>query len=378
MRLNVAGAEKDENLGIIRKTVKIGDTSLITPSKSTKCLNSIEYAKESKRINEITKSVKEETITNFHEGEEHSQNFVKGTKKYHLDDCLNLTIVNLQTPKLPSTELTKTLADVIYSASDKVVCLPTVKSRSYLIQSVTPGGNSKLTIKDESFQRYIDFQKIVIDEIKNSNSKAILGMVPFVAPKYAIKLIDMYFDNEVFSFVIDANTSNMLNKEPHLRRLLGHIGDKAKEAGSSISNTYLHAINVGVNNFTADSVSADDFLNFFTYIDVVGTTSKTRFMPRAGKPIYPQEPKKKVFMKNKYSYDLADKLPNELPYLDFKKAGSANIVKKYNEKEQFKEAKKISSMIGTPELSKYVQSKKGITEVSWKKINNIFKKVKIS
>lgn len=378
MRLHVAGAEKDENLGIIRKTVKIGDTSIVTPSKGTKYLNSAEYAREPGRINEITKSVKEDTLTNFHEGEEHSQNFVKGTKKYHLDDCLNLTIVNLQTPKLPSTELTKTLADVIYSASDKAVCLPTVKTRSYQIQSVTSGGKPKLTIKDESFQRYIDFQKTVIDEIKNSNSKAILGMVPFVAPKYAIKLIDMYFDNEIYSFVIDANTSNILNREPHLRRLLGHIGDKAKEAGSSISDTYLHAINVGVNNFTADSVSADDFLNFFTYIDVVGTTSKTRAVPQTGKQVYPQEPKKKVFMQNKYSYDLAEKLPNENPYSDFKKDGSSGLVKKYNEKEQFKEAKKISSMIGTPDLNKYVQSKKGITEVSWKKITNIFKKVKVS
>ena len=82
MRLHVAGAEKDENLGIIRKTIKIGDISVVTPSKSTKYLNLTEYPQESKRINEITKSVKEDTLTNFHEGEEHSQNFVKGTKKY--------------------------------------------------------------------------------------------------------------------------------------------------------------------------------------------------------------------------------------------------------------------------------------------------------
>ncbi len=379
MRLQVSGAEKDDSLGIIRKKVQIGSTSVVTPIKGTKYLNAVEYIREPKRINEITKQVKESTLNNFHEKEENSRDFVRKSKKYFLEDSFNVVITNFISPNLPTEELTKTLADVIYSASDKVICLPTVKNKTYQIEGVTSGGKPKFTVQEESFAKYLDFQKTIIAQIRNSNSKDILGIVPFgLPPKYMIKLVDMYFEKEIYSFVIDANTSNILNREPNLRSFLSHVGDKAKENGSSIADSYIHAINVGTSSFTADYVPADDFLNFFTYIDVVGTISKSRFAPNKNIQIgYPAEPKKKVFMRTKYSYDLADKLPDQEPYTEFKKHGSSAIVKKYNEKEQFMEAKKVNSLIGDIELTKYVHSKKGITEISWKKLENIFNKVKL-
>ncbi len=377
MRLLIAGDSRDEHVSIIKKRVKIGDFSFTTPTKSTKYSNRESYSRETKRVNEITRQITPNNLENFYAGEDHAQRFAKGVKKQFLEDCLNIPILNLMSNQLPSGPHTKILGHVLYSSSEKVICLPTVKKSAYCVPGVTSGGNQKQVLNDDSFKHYIDFQKTIIDEIKISNSKEILGIVPFAASRFTSKLLNMYFENDVSHFVIDGNSSNLITGEVNLRSILSTINDNAKQRGSSLSQTYLHAINLGTNHFTADTIPADDFLNFFTYIDVVGTNTKQKFFQK--KPGYPTtEPKKKVFIREKYSYDLAHTLPNSQPYVEFKKSDAVPKIKKYNEQQQYFEAKEVNSNVGRLDMKKHLEAKKGLTEITWKRLNSIFEAIKLT
>ena len=188
MKLQVSADSRDEKLGIVKKKVHIGDFSFTTPAKSTKYNNNELYQGEKKRVNEITRSLKIDHLSNFHDEENYSARFVKDVRKQFLDESLNIPIFNINSTQLPNPEHTKTLGHVIYAASDKIVCLPTVKKSAYCVMELTSGGKPVQKIRDNSFDKYINFQKTIIDELKLSNSKEILGMIPFLSPKFSIKL----------------------------------------------------------------------------------------------------------------------------------------------------------------------------------------------
>ncbi len=372
MKLNVKPSGMDENIGVIKKLVSISDQSVTTPTKAIKCSNIKDYSSKEK-INEVSKRINLDTLKNFHEKDGFSGTFCRNVRDKFSPDCFNFVFFNLTTNQFPDDEVVDCLGHVLYSASDRIICLPIVQKA--LLSSPRPSGKSQ-KIDDKKVNNYLLLQQKVIDAINLKNSKSILGVIPILAPKYTRQIIDLYFENEIFDFVIDAGTANIFNKEPDLRSILGSINDHAKERiepnKSSLADTYIHAVNLGINNFSADEVSSDDFLSLFAYIDTFGN----KFKPR-GKFDIKVEPRKKVFLRDIYAYKLLDKLSEKSPFAYLKEEKRYTKITAFNEKEQFDESIKIKTMIGEEDVGQYIKSKGAISESTYKKLEHIFSKIKV-
>jgi len=368
MKLDVKPIAWDETLGIVKKSISISKSNLITPTKSIRCANISDYKKGCK-VNEIAKRISPETIENFHGKDGFSQDFKAKTAKSFDPDCLNIVLFNLIGHQLPDKDLTETLAHVLYSSSDKIICLPAIQKAP--IQSPTASGKS-MKIDEDKVKRYLEFQEGIINGIRLMNSKPILGIIPLLVPKYTKQIINFYFEKEIFNFIIDANTGNILNKEPDLRSILSSIDDNAKEQKSSLADTYIHAVNLGLKHFSADEVSSDDFLSLFAYVDTIGTKFKTR-----GAFNVKTEPRKKVFLRNRYAYKLLGNVPETNPLSKLKQETITKI-NNYNEQQQFTETTKLKDMIGKERMDDYLKTKGGISQETYGKLESISSKIKIT
>lgn len=368
MELKIRALDIADDIGVAKKSISLPGSSITTPTKSIKCINIKNYPKEEK-INEISKRINLKTLENFHEKEGFSNAFCKNVKNNFLPDCFNFVFFYLIASQVPSDDLTTTLAHVIYPASDKVICLPSVQKG--MLMSPTPSGKSQ-RLDDKKVSNYLHFQEKIIDAVNLKNSKLIMGMIPILPPKYTKQIIDLYFRKGISNFVIDSGTGNIFNKETNLRSILDSINTHAKEDNRSLADTYIHAINLGINHFSADEVSADDFLSLFAYIDTFGTKFKTR-----GKFDVKTEPRYKVFLRERYAYKLLDRIPENDPLARMKKERRYTKIIAFNEQQQFAETIKVKEMVGNEKMERYIKSKRAVSEVVYKKLRNIFSKIKI-
>jgi len=372
MTMRAREIKRDEELPIIKKSVSFSNLSIMTPMKGVKSANLKKYDKDDRKgsgcmINEISKHIDSDTLDGIYGTEGFSLGICRDIKERYSPDSVNFVFFNLKGTKFPNENLTNSLGHVLYSASDKVVCLPSIQ-KAFLLSPSTSGKSQK--IDERKIDDYLIFQKRIIDAVNVRNSKEILGIIPLLVPKYTRKIVDLYIENEIFNYVIDAGTANILNKEPDLRSILGHISRQAKEHKRSLAETYIHAINLGINQFSADEVSADDFLSLFAYIDTFGTTFKTR-----GNFVKNAKPRSKVFLPDRYTYRLTDKMPkDDLP--EDIKTGAYPKLSLFNEKRQVAEAVNVREMIGQEGMKSYVKSK-AISDVTYGKLANIFSRVKV-
>ena len=372
MTMRAREIKRDEDLPIIKKSVSFSDLSITTPVKGVKSSNLKKYDKEDRKaggcmINEISKSLDSNTLEGIYGTEGFSLGVCRDVKERYSPDSVNFVFFNLKGEKFPNENLTDSLGHVLYSASDKVVCLPSIQ-KAFLLSPSTSGKSQK--IDERKIEDYLLFQKRIIDAVNVKNSKEILGMIPLLVPKYTRKIVDLYIENEIFNFVIDAGTANVLNKEPDLRNILDYISRQAKEHKRSLADMYIHAINLGVNHFSADEVSADDFLSLFAYIDTFGTTFKTR-----GGFNKSTKPRSKVFLPNRYTYRLTDKMSQEDLPVDIRVGGYPKL-SIFNEKRQVAEAVNVREMIGEEGMKSYVKSK-AISDATYGKLENIHARVKV-
>ena len=198
--------------------------------------------------------------------------------------------------------------------------------------------------------------KLIINEIKAvGNSKVLIGTVPLLAPKYSRSIVNFYLEYGINAFSVDGNTSDLLAHEADLRSILATIN-----SGVPLSETLIHACNLGYPQFEQEETRADDFLSIFAYIDILGNTFKIR-----GKPF--GKPRLKEFSRNHYSYKI---LPTN--------ACPPNELKNKNQIEQLKETHTVQKLIGEERIENYIQQKSKVDEIALNRLKSIAGKIKVN
>jgi hypothetical protein len=336
--------DRDQNLAIFKKEVSIDNSfSVLTPSKATKNLKPDGFVENNSKVHEIVKRIDESLLDSLEEGA--SSRIAREIKNNYRKDKLNIVIFNLMFDKIPDKNKLGTLAQHLYASSDSTVFLPAV--RSVLLKE-----NSK--ISEKKVNAYLEMMKFVIEQIRISNSKALIGVVPLLAPKYSRQIVNFYLDQGITAFSVDANTSDLLGHETDFRSILSTINERVP-----LNQTFIHACNLGYPQFEKEETRADDFLSIFAYIDVIGGTFKIRGKPNG-------KPRLKQFMVNNYGYRI-------LPSYSYQPNDLRNI----NQVEQLKETIKVSQLIGQDNIEKYIQQKSKVDDVAIDRLRTIAGKIRI-
>lgn len=369
MQLSVKTIACDEELAIVKKEISIPGRKIHTPYKTLRPTSAATFTAP-EAICEISRKINAVTLEQMHKGLDFGSEFSRTLKKKK-GTGMSLVHFNLNVNVLPDEDHAKTLANSLYSVSDGIICLPSVKASVF--KSTEPGRKiPKITL--ENVDRFIKFQGQVIEALKIKNKKAILGNIPLFLPPIATnKIIDFYFKQDITHFVIDANTSDVLNHESDIRSILGRITYNAKERKETLDDTYLHAINLGINQFEMHEIPADDMLSLFAYIDSFGICFKTRGGSNVpGKPSAP--PRKKFFSRAHYLYHILNQATE--PTLKSMMALSSLQLQAQNEKNLYQEALYLKDKIGQEKMAKYVKQKKGVSEITYRKLQNIHDSIK--
>jgi hypothetical protein len=346
MQLRVREIERDESLGIMKKDLSVdGFFSFESPSKATKFIKPDSFLEANSKVNEIVKRIDEGVLDSLEEGassrmaREIGLNFKKGS--------LNLVIFNLIVDRVPSKNKISTLAHHLYASSQATIFLPTVRTALFK-------ENNKIT--EKRVQQYLEMMRVIIEEIKAvGNSKVLIGTVPLLAPKYSRSIVNFYHEYGINAFSVDGNTSDLLTHEADFRSILSSINSKIP-----LSETFIHACNLGYPQFEQEETRADDFLSIFAYIDILGGTFKMRGMPMGGKP------RLKEFSRSHYSYKILP--PNKYP---------PNELKNINQSEQLKEIYTVQKLIGEERIEKYIQQKSKVDEIAISRLKSIAGKIKV-
>ena len=347
MQLKVRELERDDSLGVIKKGVSIdGLFSFETPSKATKRVASDAFLESNSRVNEVVRRIDEDDLNSLEEGassrvaREISVNFKK--------DSLNLVIFNLIVDKVPNKDKITTLAHHLYACSQGTIFLPAVRTALF------KEGNK---ITEKRVQQYLVMMRNIIDEIKAvGNSKVLIGTVPLLAPKYSRSIVNSYHEYGINAFSIDGNTSDLLTHEADFRSILSSINSKVP-----LSESFIHACNLGYPQFEKEETRADDFLSIFAYIDALGGTFKMRGMPMGGKP------RLKEFSRSHYSYKILP--PNTY---------SPNQLKNKNQVEQLKETVTVQKLIGEEKIEAYIKQKPKVDDLAINRLKSIAGKIKVT
>lgn len=334
-----------KDLGLSKKRFLFPTSSLLKdPSKSIKFLKPDLFLETKSRVNEIVRRVDDKTLESLDAGSasrsarEIRVNFRRGK--------LNLVIFDLISEKIPSKDKLSTLAHHLYASSEETIFLPTVRTTLFK-------ENGK--ISDRKVMLYLEMMESIISEIKSvGNAKAFIGTIPLLAPKYSRPIVNFYLGQEITSFSIDANTSDMLLHETELRTILSTINGTIP-----LNQAFIHACNLGFPQFEQEETRADDFLSIFAYIDVLGGTFKIR-----GRPI--GKPRPKEFLRQHYSYRISP------PY-----TSRINDLKNINQTEQLKEIETVHKLIGEEKMETYIQKKSKVDNAVINRLKNIVGNVRV-
>jgi|WetSurMetagenome_2_1015567.scaffolds.fasta_scaffold19159_5 hypothetical protein len=346
MQLRVREIERDEDLGVLKKRLSVdGFFSFESPSKAIKFIKPDPFLEANSKVKEIVKRIDDNVLSSLEEGS--SSRTTREISLSYQKDSLNLVIFNLIMDKLPSKDKIGTLAHHLYASSQATIFLPTVRT-------VIFKENNKIT--EKRVQQYLEMMKHLINEIKAvGNSKVIIGTIPLLAPKYSRSIVNFYHEFGINAFSIDGNTSDLLAHEADFRSILSSIN-----GGSPLSQTLIHACNLGYPQFEQDETRADDFLSIFAYIDILGGTFKIRGMPMGGKP------RLKEFSRHHYSYKILP--PNSC---------QPNELKNINQGEQLKETHTVQKLIGEERIERYIQQKSKVDEIAINRLKSIAGRIRL-
>jgi hemerythrin superfamily protein len=258
--LKVKEIDRDETLGIIKKEITLTNgVSFTSPSRGIKPVKLDAYLENNTRVKEIVKRVTDKDLNSLEEGS--SSKIVKEIKKGYQKNGLNLVIFDLRLDEVPDKNKLTTLAHHLYASSENTVILPTVKPALF---------KEDKKFSEKKVLTYQNMMKFIIDEIQAiGNSKAIIGTVPLIAPKYSRPIVNLYHEHGINAFAIDANTSDFILHETDVRSILSSIN-----TGTPLNETFIYACNLGYPKFEKNEARADDFLSLFAYVDVMGGTFK--------------------------------------------------------------------------------------------------------
>ncbi|HII86057.1 TPA: hypothetical protein HA273_05760 [Candidatus Bathyarchaeota archaeon] len=345
MQLRVREIDRDESLGILRKSLSIdGFCSFESPSKGIKFIRPDSFLETNSRVNEIVKKIDEDVLDSLEEGA--SSRIAREIGGSYRKGSLNLVLFNLTVDRVPSENKISTLAHHLYASSQATISMPTVRSSLFK-------EGSKIT--EKRVQQYIAMMRLIIEEIRTvGNSKILIGTVPLLAPKYSRSIVNFYHEYGINAFCVDGNTSDLLTHEADFRSILSSINSR-----TPLSETLILANNLGYPQFEQEETRADDFLSIFAYIDVLGGTFKIRGVP-VGKP------RLKQFSRRRYSYKILPPntcVPNEL--------------KNTNQREQLEEAHAVQKIVGEERMEKYIEQKSKVDEIAISRLKSIAGKIKV-
>lgn len=353
---------RDKELGVIRKSINLpGGASFESPSRS---LSSPMTGASQAIINEIPRVVNDTTIDALESG---TLPLHKEIQAKFVDGAINLTIFDLRLGKFPTVKGVRTLANYLYSSSQRVVLLPSVKSG--MLKDPSPDGDPKKTgrLSANKLQQYLKMQAQIIDEIETlHNSKPLIGMIPLLPPKFSRPILELYFNKGIESFAIDALNKDILSNEPDLGVILTEINQH-----KPLSEVLICAFNLGYPQFEKNSTRADDFLSLFAYVDVLGSTFRPKGGPMNHGGTRP-EPRAKLFSRQRYSYQISTY--NEASDKLGVKA-TQNVLKNFNQRAQLIESDAVRELIGKEPIIPYVSSKTAVDKLSLSKLVSIAKGV---
>lgn len=342
--IRVKELDKDDELGIIKKDINFpGSSSILTPTKSFTCpLRSWKKYDAGKRINlivnEIRRRLNEETILSL---KSRGSSIINEIKRRFMPKKINLTFFHLRVNNIIDIENLSILSQFIYCSSEYSIILPTVDS-SFLKENNI--------LSEKRVMKYIDMIKFIIDSINSiGNSKPFIGMVPLIPPKYSRPLLELYQNEGIKDFVIDAGTADVLgSREFDYRTILDYINRNI----IPLNEAFIYASNLGFGRFDKKWTIADDFLSIFAYVDIFGGTFKTRGFRKTRIP-YPS--RAKTFFREEYAYYRSS----------YREAGDylginnliPSLLRDYNEDQQMLETQILSNLIGEIDMSSHLLTK---------------------
>jgi hypothetical protein len=338
--IRVREQARDDELGIIRKRVTFpGGFEFESPSRSiARSSSGLDVV-----VNEIPRQIAPGTVVSLEKG---TSNLFREIKAQFIPNALNLSIFDLKFDVVPPPSAIRTIASYLYSVSDKVVTLPTVKS-GLLKDPARPA-----VLSDSRIADYIQMMNLMIDEIGRGNGKPVIGTVPLIPAKFSRQIIQAYFDKGVEAFAIDAGTKDIFLNEPDFLLILSEISQR-----KPVNETFIYACNLGFPRYEKQYIRADDFLGLFAYIDVLGGMFKTRGGP-INLPGAPRTfPRAKRFLRERYAYEISDY--QELSRVAGRKISSTELANQ-NQRLQLAEANHVRPMIGEESIREYVSSKPAV------------------
>jgi len=338
--IRVREQARDHELGIIRKRVTFpGGFEFESPSRS--------IARSSSGlgvvVNEIPRQIAPGTVVSLEKG---TSNLFREIKSQFIPNALNLSIFDLKFDVVPPPSAIRTIASYLYSVSDKVVTLPTVKS-GLLKDPARPA-----VLSDSRIADYINMMNLIIDEIDRGNGKPVIGTVPLIPAKFSRQIIQAYFNKGVEAFAIDAGTKDIFLNEPDFLLILSEISQH-----KPVNETFIYACNLGFPRYEKQYIRADDFLGLFAYIDVLGGMFKTRGGPINLPGAPPTFPRAKRFLRERYAYEISDY--QALSRAAGRKISSTELANQ-NQRLQLAEANYVRPLIGEESIREYVSSKPAI------------------
>jgi hypothetical protein len=338
--IRVRELARDDELGIIRKSVVLpGGPEFESPSRAiARSSSGLEVV-----VNEIPRQIAPGTVAALERG---TSSLLREIKAKFIPDALNLSIFDLKYDVVPPSPSIRTIASYLYSGSDKVVILPTVKS------GLLKDPSRPSVLSDSRITDFIDMMKLMIDEIERGNGKPIIGTVPLIPAKFSRQIVQAYFEKGVEAFAIDAGTKDIFINEPDFRLILSEINQH-----KPVNEAFIYACNLGFPRYEKQYIRADDFLGLFAYVDVLGGMFKTRGGPM-NLPGSPRTfPRAKMFLRERYAYEVSDY--QALSRKAGRRISSVELANQ-NQRLQLAEANHVRPMIGQQPIREYVSGKSAI------------------
>lgn len=351
---------RDDELGLFKKQITCDSHAFCveTPIISQRA-NKID---PEIKVQEIIKHIDEKVVDSLNN--RYIKTYVDSVKSEWAGNKLNLTLFDFKYKDFPSNDNLKTIAHALHGASDQVIFLPTVRKK--LLMETKPNRKTE-SLSLDKIDSYKKMMKTIIDETKNRNGKQIVGMVPFLPWKFTKSIVDFYCSEGIRSFAIDCGFRDIMEYEDDFARVLSRVKETV-----TLEKTVIFAFNAGIpSSFQVSQVPSDDFLGVFAYVDILGSTFKSRGGKSGGEETVKQEPKAKIFSRDRYSYEITT-YPNLQPRFGHKM--NYNTVRKFNRMEQQRETDKIRGLVGVEKIKKYLSTKQGVRE-SVSNLEKIAKKV---
>jgi hypothetical protein len=352
--IKVHEIERDDNIGVTKKEVTgANDLHFDTPTVSFRPKDG---SAPSLYVNEVIKHIDNNTIKSLEN--DGTTQYVQTIKNEWQLKALNLVIFNLKVDNFPDKKNLDTLAQTLYSASDKLLFLPTIKS------SLLSDGKK---VEMSKVDKYIEMMDTIIKKTNDvGNNKEFVGTIPLIPATPVRKIIEFYKKHEIQTFAIDGCTKDIILNDADLRVVLSAIDGESH----SLNDVLIYACNLGYPKIVKNESRADDFLSIFAHVDIFGSMFKGRGGKSKKQPPTPIPKKSKLFSNDSYSYQcttLAEAREK------FGSPMTGDVIKSINKKRQLIETGNVREMVGKEDVKPFLLKKTSVGQTIVNRLESLAK-----